>query len=101
MRTYLPEIAQHFVQTLLMSIEFDHIHWHDTDIPLLDTLAVSSFWENSGNLGREIFGIIFPYLCISSSSPQASHESSQISQPWHRTSRLRQLTLLRCPSTPP
>ena len=48
MRTYLPEMAQHFVMTLLMSIEFDHIHWHDEDILLLDTLAVSSFWENNG-----------------------------------------------------
>ena len=60
MRTYLPEMAQHFVQTLLMSIEFDHIHWHDKYMLLLDTLAVSSFWKNSGNFGREIFEIFFP-----------------------------------------
>ena len=53
MRTYLPEMAQHFVQTLLMSIEFDHIHWYDKDILVLDTLAVSGLWENSGNLRRE------------------------------------------------
>ena len=82
-------MVQHSVQTLLMSIEFDLVHWYHEDVLGFDPLAMSGLWAKTDNFKELHFekDFVTRYLYISSLSPRVSRKSSQILRPWRQASR--------------